>query len=301
MLPRQALLAGQPRAAELEPLLQAAERALRTWQPIRTGFLDPALREACETLLEPLSELVVRSDGGYANAERRQLELSPAAALVAEGGGAAWGSAAAPAGDASAGPVATSAGAATDVADRSETAALAAPALGGLEISGNFLFDRASPAEFQALLLEIGAHEAELGDLWLLGDRGAQAVVAAELAGRLDGREALLRSVPVRCERRPLSDLRFPRTTAPRDLTTVEASLRLDALASAGFGLSRSKMATLIRAGSVRVNWQPASSPSRLLQEGDRVRLEGRGELEILTVTPTQRGRLRVAMRRGAS
>lgn len=289
MLPRQALLAGQPRAAELEPVLQAAERALRTWQPIRTGFLDPGLREACETLLEPLSELVVCSDGGYANAERRQLVLSPGAALEVQEGGAAFGSGAAAGGDA------------TDLAHRSPTAGVVAPALQGLEISGNFLFDPASAAEFQALLLEMGADEAELGDLWLLGDRGAQVVVAAELAGRLDGREALLRSVPVRWERRPLSELRFPRTTAPRDLTTVEASLRLDALASAGFGLSRSKMAALIRAGAVRVNWQPASSPSRLLRQGDRVRLEGRGELAILTVTPTQRGRLRVAMRRGAS
>jgi RNA-binding protein YlmH len=49
----------------------------------------------------------------------------------------------------------------------------------------------------------------------------------------------------------------------------------------------------------VRLNWQPVSSPSRLLRQGDRVRLEGRGELTILTVMPTQRGRLRVAMRRG--
>ena len=29
-------------------MLRAAERALRTWQPIRTGFLDPALREVAE-------------------------------------------------------------------------------------------------------------------------------------------------------------------------------------------------------------------------------------------------------------
>lgn len=292
ILPRQALLAGQQRVAELEPVLQAAERALRTWQPIRTGFLDPALRETCETLLEPLSELVVGSDGGYANAERRQLVLSPGAAREPEGGWAATGGAT--------GGVAAAGDEAPDWAHRSQIAGVAAPALQGLEISGNFLFDPASPAEFQALLLEIGANEAELGDLWLLGDRGAQVVVAAELAGRLDGRGALLRSVAVRLERRPLRDLRFPRTTAPRDLTTVEASLRLDALASAGFGLSRSKMAALIRAGAVRVNWQPTSSPSRQLREGDRVRLEGRGELAILKVTPTQRGRLRVAMRRGA-
>ncbi|MEB3169455.1 MAG: photosystem II S4 domain protein [Cyanobium sp.] len=275
MLPRQALLAGNPRAAELDPVLRAAERAVRTWQPIRTGFLDPALREAAAALLEPLSEVAVHADGGYGGAERCQLVLSCRASrqgeeseLAAEGG-----------------------------ADP-DAATLPAP-LQGLEIVGNFLFDPASPAEFQALLLQLGAREPELGDLWLRGDRGAQVVVAAGLAERLEGRQALLRSVPVRCERRPLAELRPPRAMVSRDLTTVEASLRLDALASAGFGLSRSRMAGLIRQGAVRLNWQPVSSPSRLLQQGDRVRLEGRGELTILAVTPTQRGRLRVAMRRG--
>jgi photosystem II S4 domain protein len=273
MLPRQALLAGNPRAAELDPVLRAAERALRTWQPIRTGFLDPALREAAAALLEPLSELVVYADGGYGGAERCQLVLcrrapGEGAEAAAEGG-----------------------------ADP-DAAAVPAP-LEGLEIVGNFLFDPARPGEFEALLLQLGASEPERGDLWLRGDRGAQVVVAAGLADRLQGREALLRSVPVRCEKRPLAELRPPRAIASRDLSTVEASLRLDALASAGFGLSRSRMAGLIRQGAVRLNWQPVSSPSRLLRQGDRVRLEGRGELTILTVMPTQRGRLRVAMRRG--
>ena len=276
MLPRQTLLAGRSRAAELEPVLQAAERALRTWQRIRTGFLDPALREEAEAMLAPLSELLVRSEGGFEAAERRQLLLSPRQARERDGADAEL------------------------TGGAGEGAAAVSPALAGLEISGNFLFDPASAAEFQGLLLQLGANEAERGDLWLRGDRGAQVVVAAELAARLDGREAQLRSVPVRCERRALSDLRPPGALAARDLTTVEASLRLDALASAGFGLSRGKMASLIRQGAVRVNWQPVASPSRLLREGDRVRLEGRGDLSILAVTPTQRGRLRVAMRRGA-
>ena len=180
MLPRQALLAGQPRAAELEPVLQAAERALRTWQPVRTGFLDPVLRETCESLLEPLSDLVVRSDGGYANAERRQLELSPRAILEAAGGDSAGAG-----GTAVDHETAVDHGMAVDHAlsvghDLASGAQAAASALQGLEICGNFLFDPASPAEFQALLRELGATEAELGDLWLRGDRGAQVVVAAE-------------------------------------------------------------------------------------------------------------------------
>ncbi|MGA0364874.1 MAG: S4 domain-containing protein, partial [Vulcanococcus sp.] len=76
------------------------------------------------------------------------------------------------------------------------------------------------------------------------------------------------------------------------------ASLRLDAVASAGLGVSRSKMADWIRAGAVRVNWSVITSPSRELKQGDRVRLDGRGELEILEIQPTKRERWRLVMQR---
>jgi RNA-binding protein YlmH len=78
----------------------------------------------------------------------------------------------------------------------------------------------------------------------------------------------------------------------------VEASLRLDAVASAGLGVSRSRMAEQIRAGAVRVNWQTVTSPSRELRQGDRIRLEGRGELEVLEVEATKRERWRLQLRR---
>jgi hypothetical protein len=49
-------------------------------------------------------------------------------------------------------------------------------------------------------------------------------------------------------------------------LTSVEASLRLDAVASAGFGLSRSKMVTMVESGSVMVDWKPMLNPAYSLQ-----------------------------------
>ncbi len=45
-----------------------------------------------------------------------------------------------------------------------------------------------------------------------------------------------------------------------KEITTVEASMRLDAIASAGFGMSRSKMVDAIAAGDVRVNWKEVRS-----------------------------------------
>jgi RNA-binding protein YlmH len=107
-----------------------------------------------------------------------------------------------------------------------------------------------------------------------------------------------VRSVTVQLEPVPLDQLQWPASRSPRNLTTVEASLRLDAVASAGLGLSRNRMNELIRAGAVRINWQVVTSPSRELHSGDRVRLEGRGELEVLEVQPTKRDRWRLQLRR---
>jgi RNA-binding protein YlmH len=78
----------------------------------------------------------------------------------------------------------------------------------------------------------------------------------------------------------------------------VEASTRLDAVASAGFGVARNRMAALIRSGQVRVNWEPVSSPSRELHAGDRVQLSGKGDLGIESITTTKRDRFRIVLLR---
>ena len=254
MLPREELLQGSRRPEELQPLIALADEALRTWEPVWSGFVAADLREELEQRLGALSELTISADGGWPQAERRCLLLRR-----------------------------------SDVADSN-------PALAGLIVSGNFLFDPAEPDDIRRGLLAIGAEPGDLGDIWLRGDRGGQLVLREAVAERLHGRTAQVRTVEVQLERAALEDLQLPAARSPRELSSVEASLRLDAVASAGFGLSRNRMAEQIRAGAVRINWQPVSSPSRELACGDRIRLEGRGELEILEIQPTKRDRWRLRM-----
>ena len=256
MLLRETLLEGSPWAQALEPVLAAAETALRTWQPVWTGFLSAAVREEAEIRLGSLSELTLVSDGGYPGSERRQLLLRRTEALL-------------PADD-------------------------QPPQLMGLELAGNFLFDPAAATDFRQALINAGARDDQIGDLWPRGDRGAQAIVSAELAQKLAGSEGLVRTVAVSFELRPVAELALPAPRPQRDLHTVEASQRLDAVASAGFGLSRNRMATLIREGAVRINWKVVTSPSRELAVGERVQLEGRGELRVEGVSETKRGRWRI-------
>jgi photosystem II S4 domain protein len=255
---RETMAAGSPLALALEPVVAAADAALRTWQPVWTGFLSAAVREEAEIRLGALSELSLNSDGGYAGSERRQLLLQRTEAFV--------------------------------------PAQEQPPPVMGLEIAGNFLFDPAAAADFRQALVSAGAQDDQIGDLWPRGDRGAQAIVGAELAQKLDGREGLVRTVAVRFEARPLAEMALPAPRPQRDLHTVEASQRLDAVASAGFGLSRNRMATLIREGSVRIDWKVVTSPSRELAVGERVQLEGRGELRVEGVSETKRGRWRIQL-----
>ncbi|MCX5944502.1 MAG: photosystem II S4 domain protein [Cyanobacteria bacterium] len=260
MLPRDELLQSSRHPQQLAGLIDLAEQALRTWEPVWSDFLAAAVLEEAQARLGDLAELDLESAGGWPQAERRRLCLRRREL-------------------------------------KGDSAAAEAP-LQGLAIAGNFLFDPAEARDMRQGLIAKGASPGAIGDIWIQGDRGAQLLVTPELAQALDQQAAQVRSVAVRLEALPLEQLQIPAQRLPRQLTTVEASLRLDAVASAGFGLSRNRMAELIRSGSVRINWQPVSSPSRELALGDRVRLEGRGELELLEVQLTKRDRWRLVLQR---
>lgn len=260
MLPSRALLAGSRHPQTLAAVLEVAETALRTWEPCWSGFVGGNEREEIEERLGSLTELALHGAGGFTGAERQRLVV-----------------------------VRRDAG--LDIASLE-------PPLSGLDISGNFLFDPAEPEDLRAALLALGLPAESLGDFWIRGDRGGQGVIGCEQVPGLATARAQVRSVDVELQVRPLEELTPPQRRQPRRFHTVEASSRLDAVASAGFGLPRNRMADLIRGGQVRVNWQGITSPSRELAVGDRVQLQGRGELTVEDIQSTKRDRLRIALLR---
>ncbi len=269
MLPRQSLLEGCRAPTDLGALIDRAEEALRTWQPRWSPFVAAAVAEEAEERLGQLSELALTVRGGWPQAERKRLCFNRPSG---EGKG---------------------------VEGIEGEAEIPVPIV-ALELAGNFLFDPAGVSDFRSALLSAGAGPGDLGDLWVRGDRGAQLLATPELAQRLlehpmEG-PLLVRTVPVQIELLSIEQLQFPSRRAPRRLSSVEASCRLDAVASAGFGLSRSRMVALIRSGAVRLNWAEVSSPSRELVAGDRIQLENRGDLTIEAVEPTKRERWRLVM-----
>jgi photosystem II S4 domain protein len=169
--------------------------------------------------------------------------------------------------------------------------------LAALDIAGNFLFDTASHRDFLGAMLGTGIVRDKTGDIIVLGERGAQVIVTLELVDFLEMSLKQVRSVPVTTRRIDLSELKI-REPKKKELTTVEASLRLDAVASAGFGMSRSKMVDLIDGGDVRVNWKDTTSASSQLKTGDLIAIRGKGRLEVGEIAVTKKDRYRVQLTR---
>lgn len=90
-----------------------------------------------------------------------------------------------------------------------------------------------------------------------------------------------------------------PREQKVKEIRTTVASMRLDVIAAAGFGTSRSKMANEIDVDKVKVNWKDVKSSSQAIKEGDIISLRGRGRVEVAEVRgTTKKGRINLVLRR---
>ncbi|KAK9152784.1 hypothetical protein Sjap_000264 [Stephania japonica] len=164
-----------------------------------------------------------------------------------------------------------------------------------MSISGNFGFQSCSHGDFLGAILGTGITREKLGDIILQGDKGAQILVDPELVNFLITSLDKVGNVTVSCSKIPLLALEYepPRTKSSK---AVEASLRVDALASAGFKISRSKLVDLISNGDVRVNWAPVTKNGTTLKTGDIVSVSGKGRLKIGEINTTRKGKFAVEL-----
>ena len=261
MLPKQELLEGCRDPQGIKTLLELSETVLRTWQPVWSPFLSAPLREEAVGRLLDLAELQVHSDGGRQGAERQRLLISRRCEV-------------------------------NDVLERHPLPVM------GLEVEGNFLFDPLEPEDMRTAIASLGISDGEIGDIWIRGDRGAQALCTPEAAAALNGKTSHVREVEIQMEQRGVEMLQLPSIRTTKRFTSVEASCRLDAIASAGFGISRARVLQQIRSGRLRLNWQAVRLASKSLSSGDRLQLQDRGSLEVLSLELTKRDRWRVTMER---
>ena len=260
LLPRDKLLKqAQYEGMEKETaakLLDGAASALRDWSTFKTGFLPPPDVAVMHKLLDPLLDVDISSWGGHDQAERQRLFISR------HGGRGSF-------------------------AFEEEVEAL--------EIGGQFLFDMANHRDFLGSILGTGITRGGIGDILVQGERGAQVLLDPVMAEHLCQSLTRVRSVTVKVRRIPMEQLSVSPLKV-KDVSTVEASLRLDSVASAGMGMSRSKMSAAIKSGLVLVNWKSATSGTSEIKEGDVVTVSGSGRVTIVDITVTKKGRYKIKM-----
>ena len=168
----------------------------------------------------------------------------------------------------------------------------------GIKINGNFLFDNATQDDFRSLLIKNGVNQLKVGDIWTIGDRGAQGIIDNLDIEHLDEKIFYLRDVKVKINVVGIDELQIPSGRSKKLVNTVEASTRLDAIASAGFRVSRTKIIERIENGMLRLNGSKVNKPTISLKIGDKLELENKGFIEILNLEITKRERWKVKLLR---
>lgn len=244
-------------------VLELADRAAASWTTAASDFLRPPTAAAALDALAPLADVAGVAWGGYPSAERCRL-----------------------------------------VVGRADAIEDAAPALleehvAGVRIKGVFVFDPSTHRDFLGAILKLsGLDRRVVGDIVVTGDSGACVFAAPTAADVIAASLDRVRTVRVTATRVPAADLAA--SLPPPKLVPVrstEASLRLDAIASAGFRVARSKAADAVRSGDIRLNWREAK-PSALVAAGDVISMAGKGRVEVVAVSETKRGRFAVEMNR---
>ncbi|MBS4030043.1 MAG: photosystem II S4 domain protein [Clostridiales bacterium] len=167
-----------------------------------------------------------------------------------------------------------------------------------LEADAGSKADGLSHRDFLGAILGLGLKREKIGDIIVADERCAQIFVSPEIVPYLQSNLIQVGSHSVSIREMDVADVA---ATEPRnrDVKATVASLRLDAVASAGFGLSRSKLAPAIRAGQVKLNWQSVKSASTPVKQGDIISLAGRGRMELAEVRgESKKGRIHLLLKK---
>jgi RNA-binding protein YlmH len=152
--------------------------------------------------------------------------------------------------------------------------------------------------DYLGAALGLGLRREKLGDI-IITERGtAQFIISPDIAPYLFANLLQVGNYPARIREITASDLQ-PAVSRSREIRATVASLRLDAVASAGFGVSRSKLVPAIRTGHLKLNWQSVHSASAAVKEGDIISLAGRGRVELASVLgQSKKGRIQVLLKK---
>lgn len=131
-------------------------------------------------------------------------------------------------------------------------------------------------------LMGLGLRRGKFGDILIIGDR-VQFYCAKEVSEYVRLELHAVGKAAVRLTEIPVSEALKPEESWEEKIITV-SSLRIDAILSAIFQLSRQKAQMLIKSGLVKVNWTVMENAAFECGEGDTISCRGSGRAKIFSI-----------------
>lgn len=164
-----------------------------------------------------------------------------------------------------------------------------------LRITGASQFQSLEHRDYLGAIMNLGIKRDKIGDLIVDGDI-CQLVTTDEMATFVRLNLHHVHRVRVSVEEIKREQLVINEKALREQMVTV-ASPRLDAVLSAVFPLSRSKVVPLIQSGKCKLNWKVEENPAVLVGMDDTLSLRGYGRVHVLAVEGlTKRGRIRLTV-----
>ena len=158
-------------------------------------------------------------------------------------------------------------------------------------------FTRLSHRDVLGSVMSLGIDRGVVGDMIATGE-SANILTDEKMSDYFIENLTQIGGAKVECEICELSSI-APKEERVKEISATVASLRVDAVAAAGFGFSRSKAAADIAADKVKLNWQGIKNASVAIKEGDVLSMRGRGRLEVAEVRGnTKKGRIALLLKR---
>lgn len=161
----------------------------------------------------------------------------------------------------------------------------------------NMDFCRLSHRDILGAVMGLGIERETIGDIFVAAG-SARILADKKMALFLLEHLSAIGMAAVHCTLDELEKI-TPREERIKEIRATVASLRVDSVAAAGFGMSRSRAAADIEADKLKLNWQSVKNAAQLVKEGDVLSLRGRGRVEVAKVGGrTKKGREGLLLRR---
>lgn len=145
-------------------------------------------------------------------------------------------------------------------------------------------------------VLGLGLTRDVIGDIFIK-DKEAYVLCAEHIAGFLTEQLTQVRHTNVVCKIEQANDSEF--TKDVQVISRTVSAIRLDSVAAAAFGVSRSSVASAISCGKIFINGKEITSPSASVKAEDVLSFRGQGKAKLKEIgSLTKKGRIVITIER---